>query len=230
MKKYIVFAALISVFFAVPVRAQYVESMGLGTLQTVAINANYDGSGTIVWSGGQNGWLATDDYSGFVYFSQLPYFHSVTATATFTGMTDTSSGGQASASFSSGNWSITINATGSGDVLTLAGHILENHTYNEKEIDSTNKLDGRAVVVVDTAAFDDAYWENTDVGVLSLNDNIAGMIANISLPTALDFNSYAQAYASNNVTVTIYADESIVPEPATMALLALGGLLLRKRS
>lgn len=231
MKKYIVCAALILVFFAVPIRADYLETMAIGILQETGSVANYDHSSqTITWSSGQDGWLTTEDYSGFVYFSELPGFNSnfVAATATFTGMTDNSSGTQAKASFSSGDWSITLNATGWGDVLQLGGDILGN--YNETELDNSNKLNGRAVVVIDTAIFNNDYWATTDVGAISMTDTLVGMIVDISLPSSPAFDSYAQDYASNNVTVTIYADESIVPEPATMTLLALGGLLLRKRS
>ena len=59
--------------------------------------------------------------------------------------------------------------------------------------------------------------------------NEAKMESWMILPTDTNFGSYAEGYTTNLTTLWLNADETTIPEPATMALLGLGALLLRKR-
>lgn len=232
MKKLFIFvlAALISAFFTIPVHAQYIEGVRIELEQIFGAYADFDsGTETITWSGGVDGWLLTDG-GDFYIFSELPDFESSPVNATFTSMADTSSGGQASARFSSGVWDASIIANGE-TVAYLDGHIL--NYYNETETGpNTDKLDGRAIVIVDTATFDNNYWEPI-IGEAINWDGVgeqAGIIADITLPYGTDILDYSEDYQSDNVIVTLYADESVIPEPATIVLLTIGGgLLSRKR-
>ncbi len=230
MKKFVVFAAMMALVAAMPVHAQTLTKVGVGIEQILGASAAYNAvQQKITWSGGIDGWLLTD--SGyFSFFSELPNYNSVPVSATFTLMTDLSSGGQAKARFASSAWNIDLIAGGSS-VAYIAGHI--SGSYNEVEVDP-DMLEGRAVVIVDVANFDEAYWE----AILGEGQTLgwegiglkAGIIANITLPYETGIEDYSEDYASDNVIVTLYADEGVIPEPATIALLSLGGLLLRKRS
>ncbi len=58
----------------------------------------------------------------------------------------------------------------------------------------------------------------------------AGLIANVTLPDETPgIVDYASDYSSTNLTITLYADEGIVPEPATITLFGIAGLLALRR-
>jgi len=228
MKKFLVLSIMMFLFLTPAVNAVEVEAIQI--IQTLGGSSTYSG-GTINWSGGVTGWIMTD--AGNFYFSDsLTGFTSMPITANFTSMTDTSSGGVASASFASGTWSISLNITGyAGPVAYIAGHL--SSSYNEAEVVNEGRLEGKAVVIVDTATFNDAFWTTVLNGSTLTWDGIgelAGIISNTYLPSGTNYQSYATGYSSENMIVTLYADESQIPEPATMLLLSIGGLLLRKRS
>ena len=195
--------------------------------------ANYDsGTGTIQWTGGAGGWLLTDDYG-------LVSFEDSTITGTFSGVTDTSSGNLASALFASGNWSMEFEFGGWLDpVFTISGHSV-GAGYAETETGvNTNKLDGRSIVIVDDAQFTLGFFENwfgLSPGGLTMEweggiGTYAGLIADVTLPITPDFTNYTnEDYASTNLILTLWADESQVPEPATITLLGAAGLLVLRR-
>ena len=171
----------------------------------------------------------TDDY-GLVSFANS------SITGTFSNITDTSSGNLASALFATGTWSLEFSGSGSwlDPVFTISGHTINDYSETETGVD-TNKLDGRAIVVVDeayfTLGFFDQYfgipvtmeWEG-GVGTY------AGLIADVTLPDETPgIVDYETDYTSTNMIITLYADESIVPEPATIILLGTAGLLALRR-
>lgn len=231
MKKFVVFAAMAVVFSALPVQAEFITGLGIGIdlLQDFGASANFNaGTKTITWSGGVDGWLMTND-GQFVPFSALPNFESCPVNAAFTIMTDTSSGGLASARFTAGAWDISVIADGI-TVASLTGHVVNN--YNETETGvGTDALNGRAIVVVDSSYFNQSYWMplvGDTIGWDGVGE-LAGIIGDITLPYGTNIQDYSTSYATDNVIITLLADESQIPEPATMSLLALGGLLLRRK-
>jgi len=191
--------------------------------------ADYDsGTGTITWSGGGGGWLLTDDY-GLVSFSDADI------TGTFSDVTDTSSGNLASALFASGSWSLVFSGSGSwlDPVFTISGHTINNYAETETGVD-TNKLDGRAIVIVDEAEFTLGFFEDWFGFPVTMEweggiGTMAGLIADVTLPVEPDITDYASDYTSTNLIVTLWADESVVPEPATITLFGAAGLLLLRR-
>lgn len=232
MKKYlclsaVILAVFVSLSYADPME---IEGVKIVLQQTLGVAADFDAaSGIITWSGGVDGWFMTEA-GDFQFLSSAPGFESAPVTAEFSLITDLSSGGQAKARFAAGSWSIGVIANGNS-VANLTGHVQGN--YNEMETGpETDALEGRAVAIVDTATFDNTYWESAIGYAISWEaaGSAAGMIANIALDEGANIQNYQSDYSSNNVIVTLYADESMVPEPATMALFALGGLFLRKRS
>ncbi len=230
MKKYLCLCAAILAMSVSLSYADQIEYVKLAFQQTLGVSADFTaGSGAnIHWSGGRDGSLMTEYYD-FAYFSTAQDMIS----ADFTLMTDLSpSGGPAKASFADGDWAINVVVSGYGNVASIEGHIQGN--YNEFATNPEGTaLEGRAVAIVDSATFNNAYWQPI-IGVpitWEAEGSAAGVIATITLPEGTPgIVNYQSDYFTPNVIVTIYADESVVPEPATMALLALGGLLLRKRS
>lgn len=195
----------------------------IGLLQALGGNADYDaGTGVAVWSQGASGWAMTTDF-GFISFSN------VQISATFSGIDKLSSGGRAMATFSSGNWLLAASGGMIGAVplpgtFTIAGHLHSLYRETETAVDS-DALDGRAVVVVDS--FD--YSEDDSLEWVDGIGSLAGLVANISLPDGTNIINYDSDYHSTNNIVTLDADESSVPEPATMGLLAIGSMLFIRR-
>jgi len=225
MKRFFVFSAIMFLFLAPAVNAVTGAIEAIQIVQTLGVSSVYD-NGTITWSGGVTGWILTDT-GNFYYLNNIPDFTSTPVTATFTSVIDNSANGIANASFASGTWSISFNFGGQ-IVANISGHL--SSVYNELEV-ATDQLEGHAVVIVDTATFNNTFW-TAKIGSELVWDGVgeqAGIIANTTLPVGTAFDSYAQSYSSDNMIITLYADESQIPEPATIALLGLGALSLIRR-
>lgn len=213
-----------SVSMAGPVNLEQIQ-----IIQDIGVTAEYNAStGITTWSQGAAGWLMTDG-------GKVESFTDVSVSGAFSGAVDQSSGGLASAVFTNpGTWTITMNH-GVGNAVTISGTTSTDWVETETGVD-TDKIDGRAVVVVTSYTFDTgwfgALWGINDLDLQwegGLN-SLAGLIADITLPNGTGYTSYADNYSSTNATITLWADEGVIPEPATLCLLGFGAVgLLRRR-
>lgn len=186
--------------------------------QVNGASADYNAStGTLTWSLGTSG-LIKDD-SGNTYLVD-----DADVSATLTGAVDTSNGGpQASGYFTGGTWDIYLYATGGAEIGYLTGTF--NPNFQEAEIGpDENKLHGKGLVTVDT---DSSYF--TYAG-MTWTATTAGILSDVTLLATMgDFDTYFEDYESDNATITLTTDTTGIPEPMTMAILGLGGLILARR-
>jgi len=142
---------------------------------------------------------------------------------TFEETTDTSSGGIAGAWFDSGAWQIKIFDSASALVLDMSGTV---DWYDELET-AANAVDGRGIVSIGSiylaGELTGHQWGSTN--------GKSGLISSIVNAQPQPLTNYQTDWSSNNVMMLLYADSSVIPEPATIMLLGLGavGLLGRKR-
>lgn len=205
-----------------------VSSFGALTVQCIRVDS-IEGDGftasyspqTLTWTGGASVSLySSSNGSGepVATFTGV-----VNILGTFTGLTDMSSGNTAKASFSNIDWSISVLG-----IPVIWGTEKAGELFIEEEQFNTGILWGSGIVQVTGCAFGtvedflDYCWDD--------DNGAARLKSQVIVPKA--FNSYlTQSYSTKNTTMWLIADETVIPEPATMVLLGLGSLVaLRKRS
>jgi hypothetical protein len=164
---------------------------------------------------------------GFIYMDngdEYP-FDASTIDAEFSSLVDQSSGGIAKARFNTGTWTLQFRSAGTL-VVDLAG---TTDWYDEMETD-VSKLEGRGVVTPTYVWIHPTWFSGSSADWNSPN----GKSGFISLTTGLtpqDPANYQADFTGSSVTLIILADSSLIPEPATLLLLGLGGVagLLRRK-
>jgi hypothetical protein len=206
---------------AVPASAAIVDKV-VFEIDSLSVNSDfYAASGQLVWS---NGGYATVRYEGGTQR------YRVTVDATWSDLTDLSQpGGPAKASFGAGSFMATFfYLTDPGKLTPIAsagGSLYSSFSFNELEtVENPSELYGAAVVKLTSWDVPGFTW------IEGLNAP-AGLTATTSNISPSNIVNYQSDWNSNNTIVTLLADESGIPEPATVCLLGLGALgLLRKRS
>jgi len=203
-----------------------VTEVVIGDLQVGGALTEYNPvTGKLEWKAGASATLNTTEGDS------IPA--SVTVIANFQLVADGSADGWAKGTFNVLDWQFNFVGTG-GEFGHIEGNAVGGTTYVEVEgTENTlpfgdpwinaGHLYGAAIVNVtesDFSQFGGAHWEDVDGGLARLKSET------LVAPT---FDSYSQSYSTNLSALFLYADETVIPEPATMALLGLGALLLRRR-
>ncbi|MGA1979734.1 MAG: PEP-CTERM sorting domain-containing protein [Sedimentisphaerales bacterium] len=227
MSKHVIVLFLACLFLTVPAAAnpgivQSVDVNEVSEIDNLAVNSSFDAvTGTLTWS---KGGIAT------MYYDSGNQKYRVNVDATLSGITDNSSGGLASASFSSGTFTVNFYALTDGGKTNSLGHLdgelYPGYSYLEGEIqENPSQLYGAVPMRLTDFDFNGYAWfEGLGAmgGLTATTSNLFGNWGNIS--------NYQSPWSSNNTVVRILADETGIPEPASILLLGLGGLaLIRKR-
>ncbi|MBN1796392.1 MAG: PEP-CTERM sorting domain-containing protein [Sedimentisphaerales bacterium] len=237
-KKFIVVAVLSVLISFVSIADEVqVDRLVYQTSET-KVHAEYDhdagtgGSGLLSWS---DGFQAKLGYQGGLF--PKTYYCDVAGSAD--GGVDTSSQGVASALFNA--LTLTVNLyTDSGHTQSVGSFEIAlwgTLGYEEHETGVTppdpgtgaSALYGSALVsMIDFSVTDGStnyVWSDT-TGLSS----VAGFTATTTSLSPNNIPDYNPTdWSSDNCVLTVLADETAIPEPATLALLGLGSLLLRRR-
>jgi hypothetical protein len=223
MSKYIIVLVLVCLSLTVPAAAVFVQSLVVSEVDNIAVNSSFNANtGTLTWS---DGGIAT------MYYDSGNSKYRVNVDATLSGITDTSHDGLASASFSSCTFTVNFYALGDITKQTSLGHLdgelYPGYEYLESEIqENPSQLYGAAIMRLTAFNFNGYAWSEAigaKGGLTATTSNLFGNWSNI--------DDYQSDWSSDNTIVKILADETGIPEPASILLLGLGGLaLIRKRS
>jgi hypothetical protein len=213
----------------VPALAQEVatEIQIVASIDDFTVNSDFSadqgdgGKGLLSWSNG--------GYAILHVTSGADKYYRVNMTGLWNDCTDlTQPNGPAKASFAAGDFTVVFYNLNDPLKLTpianLSGSLMSGHTYNESETaENPSELYGAGVVKLDSWTVPGYQWAE------SLGSP-AGITATTSDLVQWDVSDYQADWDSDNTIVTIMADESGIPEPATLFLLGLGvaGLLRRK--